>query len=69
MLNIDPSLIVNEATPIHPRTGLLERLQTSLLTVIFGLLTASYFCNTTTPTTPTLSQEWNGVAGTSGITK
>jgi hypothetical protein len=68
MLNIDPSLIVNEATPLNtPRTGVIGT-STNIFTyrLFSGLLTASYFCNTTTPTTPTLSQEWNGVAGVTG---
>jgi hypothetical protein len=63
MLNIDPSLIVNEVTLNTPRTGVIGT-STNIFTyrLFSGLLTASYFCNTT-PTTPTLSQEWNGVAG------
>lgn len=72
MLNIDPSLIVNEVTPLNtPRTGLIATTTNALTYRLFsGLVTSAYFCNTTTPTTPTLSQEWTGVAGvssTSGI--
>jgi hypothetical protein len=32
-----------------------------------GLLTDDYFCNTTTPSTPVINQEWNAVAGVTGI--
>lgn len=68
MLTIDPNLIVNEVTPLNtPRTGIIGT-TTNILTyrLFSGLLTGAYFCNTTTPTTPTLSQEWNGVAGVTG---
>ncbi|EIA07791.1 hypothetical protein [Flavobacterium frigoris] len=69
MLNIDPSLIVNEVTPLNsPRTGIIGT-TTNILTyrLFSGLLTAAYFCNAITPTTPALSQEWNGVTGVTGI--
>lgn len=69
LLNIDPSLILNEATPLNsPRTGLIESTKNQLTYRLFsGLLTADYFCNTSTPLTPPVNQEWNGVAGVSGI--
>ncbi|SDW35016.1 hypothetical protein [Flavobacterium degerlachei] len=69
MLTIDPSLIVNEVTPLNsPRTGIIGTTTNILKYRLFsGLLTSAYFCNATTPTTPALSQEWNGVAGISGI--
>jgi hypothetical protein len=68
MLTIDPSLIVNEVTPLNsPRTGIIGTTTNILKYRLFsGLLTSAYFCNATTPTTPTLSQEWNGVAGVTG---
>lgn len=68
MLTIDPNLIVNEVTPLNtPRTGIIGTTTNVLTYRLFsGLLTAAYFCNATTPTTPTLSQEWNGVAGVTG---
>jgi hypothetical protein len=68
MLNIDPSLIVNEVTLLNtPRTGIIGTTKNILTYRLFsGLLTSSYFCNTTTPTTPSVSQEWNGVAGVTG---
>ncbi|WPR70284.1 hypothetical protein SLW70_10035 [Flavobacterium sp. NG2] len=68
MLNIDPALIVNEVTATNsPRTGLIGSTTNTLTYRLFsGLLSSSYFCNTTTPTTPTLSQEWTGLAGVSG---
>ncbi|MCW2119572.1 hypothetical protein [Flavobacterium sp. 7A] len=69
MLDIDPTLIVNAVTPAGtPRTGLIGTTTNKLTYRYFsGLLSADYFCNTTTPTTPILSQEWNGVAGVSGV--
>jgi hypothetical protein len=68
-LNIDPSLIANQVTPLNsPRIGLLSNTTNSLTYRLFtgGVLTNAYFCNTVTPTTPTISQEWNAVAGVSG---
>jgi hypothetical protein len=57
MLNIDPSLIVNEVTPNTPEQGSHWNVYKHLYFRLFsGLLTASYFCNTTTPTTPTLTK-------------
>ena len=72
ILKIDPNLILNEATPLNtPRTGLIGTTTNVLTYRLFSnLLTADYFCQTTTPTTPAVSQQWNGVAGvsnTSGI--
>lgn len=68
MLNIDPNLILNEATPLNtPRTGIIGTTQNILTYRLFsGLLTGDYFCNSTTPTTPAINQEWNGVAGVTG---
>jgi hypothetical protein len=72
-LNIDPTLIANEVTPLNtPRIGLISSTTNSLTYRLFmgGVLTNSYFCNAVTPTTPSINQEWNAVAGvsnTSGI--
>jgi PBP1b-binding outer membrane lipoprotein LpoB len=68
MLTIDPSLIVNEVTLLNsPRIGIIGT-TTNILTyrLFSGLLTSAYFCNATTPNTPVLSQEWNGVIGVTG---
>ena len=68
-LNIDPSLIINAVTPLNaPRTGLIGS-STNILTyrLYSGLVTGSYFCNTSIPTTPVISQEWNAIDGVSGI--
>jgi hypothetical protein len=64
-LDIDPTLIANEATPLNtPRTGIIGTTKNMLSYRLFsGLLTANYFCNTTVPTTPSISQEWNAVTG------
>ena len=69
MLNIDPSLIVNEITAANaPRKGLISASKNSLTYRLFAdLLTGSYFCNATTPTTPALKEEWNAVAGVTDL--
>lgn len=69
ILNIDPNLILNQATALNsPRTGLIGSSSNTLTYRLFtgGLVTAAYFCNSTTPSTPTVSQEWKGVTGVSG---
>ncbi len=72
ILTIDPALIVNEVTATGaPRTGLIGTTTNKLTYRLFeDLLTSAYFCNATTPTTPTLNQEWlanPGIAKTNGI--
>jgi hypothetical protein len=69
ILKIDPSLIVNQATALNsPRTGLIGTTTNVFTYRLFSnLLTSAYFCNSTTPTTPAVTQEWNGVAGVSGV--
>lgn len=68
-LNIDPSLIANAATPLNsPRTGIIGTTSNVLSYRLFtGLLTADYFCGTTTPATPTINQQWDAVSGVSGV--
>lgn len=68
-LDIDPTLIASTATPLNtPRTGLISDTNNKLTYQLFsGLLTGSYFCNTTIPSTPVVSEEWNAVAGVSNI--
>lgn len=72
ILNIDPSLIINEVTPLNtPRTAFIGTTTTNTLTYrLFtgGLITNDYFCQTTTPTTPTIVEEWTGIAGITGGT-
>lgn len=65
ILDIDPTLIVNVATPLNtPRTGLISDTKNKLTYRLFsGLLTGAYFCNTSFPTTPAVSEEWIAVAG------
>lgn len=65
ILDIDPALIVNQATPLNaPRTGLISDTKNKLTYRLFsGLLTGAYFCNTTFPATPAVSEEWIAVAG------
>ncbi|TAF68383.1 MAG: hypothetical protein EAZ58_09085 [Flavobacterium sp.] len=70
--NIEEGLIKNEVTPLDtPRTALITNTSNSLTYRSYtGLLTESFFCNATTPPTPTIFQEWkaaNGVANTDGI--
>ena len=69
-LNIDPALL--STTILNTvKTGLISTTTNKLTYRLFsGLLTAGYFCNVTTPTTPLISQEWianTGVVTTSGI--
>lgn len=68
-LDIDPSLIDNNVTPLNsPRTGILGTTTNKLTYRLYaGLIPTSYFCNTSIPTTPAISQEWNAIAGVSGI--
>jgi len=65
ILDIDPTLIVNVATPINtPRSGLISDTKNKLTYRLFsGLLTDDYFCNTTYPATPVVLEEWTAVAG------
>jgi hypothetical protein len=67
---IDPALIVNAETPLNtPRTGLIGSINNKLTYRLYsnGILTPSYFCNTTVPLLPTVSEEWNGISGVSGV--
>ena len=71
-LEIDPSLLLNEVTPLNsPRTGLLGESNNILKYRLYsGLLSTGYFCNATIPSTPSIDQEWNalsGVANSTGI--
>jgi hypothetical protein len=66
IFTIDPTLLVNEVTTAGaPRTALIGTTTNKLTYRLFDdLLTSAYFCNATTPTTPTLNQEWLANAGT-----
>jgi hypothetical protein len=68
-LTIDPNLIANEVTPLNsPRTGIVGTSTNVLNYRLFtGLLTSDYFCNTNTPATPAISQEWSAVSGVVGV--
>ena len=68
-LDIDPTLIVNTVTAVNtPRIGLISSATNKFTYRLFtGLLTSGYFCGTTVPTTPVISEEWNAVAGVSNI--
>lgn len=68
-LDIDPSLIDNNVTLLNsPRIGILGTTTNKLTYRLYaGLIPTSYFCNTSIPTTPDISQEWNAIAGVSGI--
>jgi hypothetical protein len=69
ILDIDPTLITNEATPINtPRTALISDTKNKLTYRLFsGLLTDVYFCNTVYPSTPVVLEEWIAVAGVANI--
>lgn len=66
--NLDTSLIVNTETPINtPRTAIIGSVNNKITYRLHsGLITPSYFCTTTTPTSPTISEEWNALSGASG---
>lgn len=69
IFKIDPNLILNEATAINtPRTALIGT-STNILTyrLFSNLLTSDYFCQSTTPTTPAVNQQWDGVVGVNGV--
>ncbi len=64
--NIDTNLIQNQITALNtPRTALLGTIANKLTYRLFtnGILTPNYFCNTTIPTAPSISQEWIAEAG------
>lgn len=67
--DIDPTLIVNTETPLNtPRTGLITSLKNKLTYRLYsGVLTPSYFCATSVPVLPAISEEWNAVNGVAGI--
>ncbi|MFM9825497.1 hypothetical protein [Flavobacterium sp.] len=68
-LEIDPVLLLNEPTPLNsPRKGLIGETSNILSYRLFsGLVSSSYFCNVTTPSSPAISQEWKAVSGVSDI--
>lgn len=68
VLNYD-DLFKNEVTTT-PRTALINSDNKLTYRLFSGYVDDAYFCTTPTPSTPTLSQEWNAVDGieaTSGI--
>jgi hypothetical protein len=65
-LYIDDALIVNEVTPIgSPRTGVIGAIKNKLAYRLFtnGVVSQDYFCQTTLPLLPTVSEEWLGKIG------
>jgi hypothetical protein len=64
-LNIDPSLILNEVTPINqPRIGTIGLDKNKLVYRLYnGVVTSGYFCQSSDPLLPTIKEEWLGVAG------
>ena len=68
--NIDTNLIQNQITPLNtPRTAIIGTTANKLVYRLFtnGIVTPSYFCNTTIPTTPAISQEWIAEAGVANV--
>jgi hypothetical protein len=64
-----PTLFANEVTTT-PRTALIDPTNKLSYKLFTNTVNDAYFCASSTPATPTLSQEWNAVAGvaaTSGI--
>ena len=64
-LKIDPSLIINEVTPLDkPRTGTIELVNNKLVYRMFNsVVPPEYFCQTTDPLVPTVKEEWLGRVG------
>lgn len=65
-LYIDDALIVNKETPIgSPRTGVIGAVKNKLAYRLFtnGVVSENYFCQTTLPLLPTVSEEWLGKIG------
>ena len=63
---IDATLIVNTETPLNtPRTAVIGSVNNKVAYRLYsdGVLTPSYFCNTTVPALPLISEEWNAVNG------
>ena len=69
ILDIDPALIVNSPTPLNsPRIGVISDTKNKLTYRLFsGLLTADYFCKSTFPATPLVSEEWIAVPGVENV--
>ncbi|MBF7093116.1 hypothetical protein IUY40_16415 [Flavobacterium sp. ALJ2] len=63
--NIDPSLIANASTPLNqPRTGLINDTTNKVFYRVFASpLSPDYFCQTSTPSTPAITQIWAGING------
>ncbi len=63
-LNIDPDLLSTK-TLDTPKTGSITSLKNQLTYQLFtgSLLTADYFCKTTDPQEPAVTQKWNAVVG------
>lgn len=68
--DLDSALISNTETPLNtPRTASVSLTKNKIAYRLFtGLITPSYFCNSTTPTTPAISEEWNAISGTIEVT-
>lgn len=68
--NISTDLIKNQITPLNsPRTALIGTTSNKLVYRSFtnGIVTPNYFCSTTTPTVPTINQEWIAEAGVANV--
>lgn len=64
--NIDSALIVNTPTPLNkPRTAVIGSVNNKLTYRLYsnGVLTPDYFCTTSVPVLPSISEEWNAVSG------
>ena len=68
--NLDTALIQNQITPLNsPRTAVIGTTTNKLVYRLFtnGVLTPNYFCNSTLPTIPAISQEWIAEAGVTNV--
>lgn len=66
-LDIDP-LLLSTAVINVPKTGLISATKNKLRYRLFsGLLKGTYFCQTTEPATPIVSEEWDALAGVQDV--
>jgi len=65
---VESGLIQNTVTPLNqPRTAVIGATNNKLLYRVYNsTLTEDYFCQTTTPSTPSLKETWTGATDTNG---
>ena len=68
VLDVDnfSTLFANEAT-ITPRTATISTTKKLTYKLFNGTINDLFFCTSSTPSTPTLAQEWNAIDGIEGV--